>query len=99
MAGHKRKHIACRADNRGCVSGYTYISKVKSPQNVCRGSLMMFASHNDMCIALELICMQQVMCQMHLYNVALRDAGEQSPAHTVKKDCSNVLTLSQAVAK
>ena len=38
-AGHERKHNACRAEIGGCVSGYTYISKVKSPQSVCRGSV------------------------------------------------------------
>jgi len=38
-AGHERKHNACRADIGGCVSGYTYIRRVKSPQNVCRGSV------------------------------------------------------------
>ena len=38
-AGHERKHNACRADIGGCVSGYTYISRVKSPQNLCRGSV------------------------------------------------------------
>jgi len=38
-AGHERKHNACRADIGGCVSGYTYISRVKSPQNACRGSV------------------------------------------------------------
>jgi len=37
-AGHERKHNACRAEIGGCVSGFTYISRVKSPQNVCRGS-------------------------------------------------------------
>ncbi len=37
-AGHERKHNACRAEVGGCISGYTYISRVKSPQNVCRGS-------------------------------------------------------------
>ena len=38
-AGHERKHNACRAEIGGCVSGYTYISRVKSPQNVCVGLL------------------------------------------------------------
>jgi len=38
-AGHERKHKACRAEIGGCVSGYTYISRVKGPQNVCRGSV------------------------------------------------------------
>ena len=38
-AGHERKHNACRADIGGCVSGHTYISRVESPQNVCRGSV------------------------------------------------------------
>ena len=33
-AGHERKHNACRAEVGGCVSGYTYISRVKGPQNV-----------------------------------------------------------------
>ncbi len=28
-AGHKHKHNACRAEIGGCVSGYTYISRVK----------------------------------------------------------------------
>ncbi len=28
-AGHERKHVACRADIGGCVSGYTDISRVK----------------------------------------------------------------------
>jgi len=28
----------CRADIGGCVSGCTYINRVESPQNVCRGS-------------------------------------------------------------
>lgn len=59
----------------------------------------MFASHNDMCIALELICVQQIKCQMYLYDVALRDRVNIVLTHTVKKDCSNLLTLSQAVAK
>ena len=38
MTGHERKHNACRADFGVCVSGYTYISRVTSLQNVCRGS-------------------------------------------------------------
>jgi len=38
-AGHERKHNACRAEIGGCVSDYTYISRVKGPQNVCRGSV------------------------------------------------------------
>ncbi len=37
-AGHERKHNACRAEVGGCVSGYTYIRRIRSPQNVC-GSL------------------------------------------------------------
>ncbi len=37
-AGHERKHNACRAEIGGCVSGYTYASRIRSPQNVC-GSL------------------------------------------------------------
>jgi len=28
MAGHKRKHNACRAEIGGCVSDYTYISRI-----------------------------------------------------------------------
>jgi len=36
--GHKRKHSACRAQIVGCGSDHTYISRVKYPQNVCRGS-------------------------------------------------------------
>ncbi len=39
MTGHERKHDACRADFGVCVSGYTYISRVTSLQNVCRGSV------------------------------------------------------------
>ena len=38
-AGHERKHNACRADVGGSVNSYTYISRVKSPQVVCQGSV------------------------------------------------------------
>ena len=37
LAGHERNHNARRAETEGCVSGYTYVSRVTSPQNVCRG--------------------------------------------------------------
>ncbi len=30
--GHVRKHNACRAEIGGCMSGHTYISRVKGPQ-------------------------------------------------------------------
>ena len=36
MAGHERKHNACRADIGGCVCGDTYISSVKTPHDVSR---------------------------------------------------------------
>ena len=49
-AGHERKHNACRAEVGGCVSGYTYISRVKSPQNVCRGSLKSAIRHRQVIV-------------------------------------------------
>lgn len=37
--GHEPKHNACRAEIAACVSDYTYINRVNSPQNVHRGCL------------------------------------------------------------
>ncbi len=41
-AGHKRKHNECRTEVRGCVSGYTYISRVKSPESVYQECVSMY---------------------------------------------------------
>ncbi len=36
-AGHKHKHNACRVEFGVCVSGYTYIRRIKTPQNMWGG--------------------------------------------------------------
>ena len=33
-AGHERKHNACRAEVGSCVGGYTYIRRIRGPQNM-----------------------------------------------------------------
>jgi len=51
MAGHESKHNACRVEIGGCVSDYTYISRVKSPQNVCSEALLKSAiRHRQMLV-------------------------------------------------
>ena len=36
-AGHERKHNACRAEFGGCISGYTYITRVILGMHCARG--------------------------------------------------------------
>ena len=43
MAGHECKHNAYRADIGGCVSGYTYISRVPSITGQTKQQLFAYA--------------------------------------------------------